>query len=444
MAYERYYPGGWKNKPNSNTYLHQDALNHMEDGIEVAHEAIDGRLSDANLNATYVRGEVADAKYAPRVATQSPMLVVGTRSKTGNARSATAPTSSLSDGSVQAETIRYRHFATCDAHSIRLVYGNITMGEPGPNPITVKAAVQYSTGDQGIVPVYFNGSRTVTIQPGGIAVSDPVPLDLYAGVAFYTRQRVSVTEAGQKWPIGPRVDTSVGDGMEPTDVVDAGNPATGHNTFRFGPTAIVGVPVATGLEPTWFLLGDSIVQGVGDTGGEPVMDAGWPARGLANNYGYINAGRAGEEAGQFQPGRGRLLGRLQLAAYCTHALVNYGVNDIKGNKTAAQIKGYLETIWAMLDRMGIAVYQSTITPITDNTGTTPLNAAQEAVRVEVNNWIRTTPGLLSGYFDAADASETARNSGAWKSGYSTDGTHPNSTGGGGIAAAFGPFVAALS
>ena len=49
MAYEPYYPDGWHNKPDPSTPIDRDALEHMDRGIEVAHEAIDGRLSDGSL-----------------------------------------------------------------------------------------------------------------------------------------------------------------------------------------------------------------------------------------------------------------------------------------------------------------------------------------------------------------------------------------------------------
>lgn len=40
MAYTPYYPGGWRNKPDLSTSIRAEALQHMDDGIEAAHDAI--------------------------------------------------------------------------------------------------------------------------------------------------------------------------------------------------------------------------------------------------------------------------------------------------------------------------------------------------------------------------------------------------------------------
>lgn len=414
------------------TRLTKSLVDGITGGIEDAHEVLDGRLSDATLSATYAR----------RTAVPTKPYVVATRSKTGNARSATAPANTLSDGTAQGQSVRLRHMATCTAHSIRLVYGNTALGTNGPNAITVKAAVEYLAG--AVVPAYFNGQRSVTIQPGGIAISDPIPFEVTDGTNFRTRQYVSVASLGEKWPIGPRVDTSIGDGTAATDMADSGTLSTGNNTFAFGPTAVIGMPVT--VPPTVFILGDSILQGVGDATSEPTTDGGWATRALANEYGYINAALAGETAAQFQPGNARRIGRLQLAQYATHALVDYGINDVKADSSTATIQALLSTIWNGLDRMGLKVIQSTLTPVTTGTftttgGQTVQATGRETVRKEINAWIRTTPAPLVGYVEAADAAESARDSGIWKPNYTADGTHPNDTGSIAIAAAWNPATA---
>lgn len=53
MAYEPYYPGGWRNDPDPSTPIEQAALDHMDAGIEVAHQAIDGRLSAGALSKEF-------------------------------------------------------------------------------------------------------------------------------------------------------------------------------------------------------------------------------------------------------------------------------------------------------------------------------------------------------------------------------------------------------
>jgi hypothetical protein len=87
----------------------------------------------------------------------------------------------------------------------------------------------------------------------------------------------------------------------------------------------------------------------------------------------------------------------------------------------------------MLTARGLKVFQTTICPRTTSTDnwTTTTNQtpyAHEDIRVALNDWIRTCPAPLSGFFDAADLAETSRNSGIWKVGYPSDGTHITKTG----------------
>jgi lysophospholipase L1-like esterase len=93
----------------------------------------------------------------------------------------------------------------------------------------------------------------------------------------------------------------------------------------------------------------------------------------------------------------------------------------------------------MFNKMGLPVFQNTITPSTTSTDSWATTGNQtpessNAVRVQVNDWIRTVPSPLSGYFEIADLAETARNSGIWKAGYTSDGLHPNATGHSALAA----------
>ncbi|WNM69741.1 minor tail protein [Gordonia phage Crater] len=378
----------------------------------------------------------ADARKRMKWAAPKP-IVVATRSRTGNLRQATIPTEALSAGTSTLHSTRLRHFATANAHSIQLLYGNTAMGENGPNPITVKAAFEYSAG--AIVPAFFNGARSAVNQPGGLLLSDPTPTEIVKGGFMRSRQMVSVGTMGEKWPIGALLNTSVGDGGAATDTVDVGNMPDNNGANVFCPTAIIGIP----YEPTvaLYISGDSIMQGVGDASAEPATDGGWVCRSLNSQVGYINASRAGETAQQYMPGNNRRLGRWQLARYCTHALVGYGINDVKGDRTITQLQADLLVIWNGLAAMGLDVFQATLTPVTTGGNyTTPetqvkQSTARENVRLGINAWIRSKPAPLKGFVEVADAVETARDSGIWKNSYTTDGTHPNATGAAAMATA---------
>ncbi|QFP94468.1 minor tail protein [Gordonia phage Keitabear] len=357
-------------------------------------------------------------------------ILIATRLRTGNLRQATSAAQSLSAGTSTLHTTRVRHIATTAAHSVQIAYGDTVMGEPGPNPITVKAALEYAAG--AIVPAFFHGGRTVTVQPSGLVLTDPMPVESVPGVLIRSRQMVQVSTLGEKWPVSAVLNTSVGDGGASTDTVDGGNMPDNNGAAVFAPTALIGIPYDPNAVAL-FAPGDSIIQGVGDSGAEPTTDGGWVARALNGQIPFVNVGRASETADQFVPGNTRRLGRMQLADYCTHALVGYGINDVKGDATVAQIQARLTARWTELAARGLKVLQPTLTPVTTGTFATPegqvkQSASREAVRIAVNDWIRTTPAPLTDYVEIADAVETARNSGIWKNNYTGDGTHPSPEG----------------
>lgn len=70
------------------------------------------------------------------------------------------------------------------------------------------------------------------------------------------------------------------------------------------------------------------------------------------------------------------------------------------------------------------VYHATIAP-SEVTGSPE---ATNSVRTALNDWIRTTPGPLTGYLELADVTETARNTGLWKPTYTTDLIHEDADG----------------
>lgn len=150
--------------------------------------------------------------------------------------------------------------------------------------------------------------------------------------------------------------------------------------------------------------------------------------------------------------------RYPLAAAATDVICEHGVNDglNSGATTFAGLAGALLGLWGQLVALAAAprIWQCTLPPSyntsTDAWVTTVNQTAPpgNTARVQVNDWIRagaplvgaapvaagtagSTPSpLLTGYFDAADAMESARNTGLWKVNgaanyYTADGTHPS-------------------
>lgn len=377
------------------------------------------------------------------------------------------------------ESYSTQHTMTTTASDVRPVFGNILFGAVGggesevdaSTPITVRASVVLPGGPAGDlhVPLYFDGARSVTIEPDGFAVPDPTGITLPAGVSFTVRTAINVPTLGNGIPrgIGLRSsgDTAAGSFNYPNVIgTDEGYADDIDNTYPkgaasffgpqygFSPVVIVGVPrVAV---PAVALCGDSIISGGGES---PAIDAGFAVRALNRQFGYLHMGKGSEKALDFAAA-GRSFRRRRLLAYgITHAIVLYGTNDLANAATTAQTRDRLVGCWLHLYRAKVKVHACTIPPNTNSSDSWATTGNQtprytNANRTDVNDWIRDgapidatslasvavgTAGALRmgavghplrGYFETADKVESARNSGLWAPGLTGDGTHPNNAG----------------
>lgn len=342
--------------------------------------------------------------------------------------------------------------ATENAGQVRVSYGNYYAGSSreadGPNPITVRAGIQYGTrsGTPLFFPVYFNGKRDVTLDPGSLVESDPVFVNIPKGATFQIRTYVTVASGG-KWPYGviQAQMSTYGDGVEQgtttTDKTTSGTVA-GSNNFAYGPVAIRTTRTNRDT-PAVAILGDSVSFGSGDS----PQDHGYIYRGLrAGGLTVQHMGMPGATTEHFATWPEATKQRYRLAEACTSAVLATGTNDISASKTAADVQGFMTTMANNLRAEGMKkIYICTLPPRTTSTDSwaTTANqtqAATEAVRVAVNDWIRNTRTGFDGYFEVADILETGRNTGIWKAGYTGDGIHPNGTGHGAAKAAINTAV----
>lgn len=381
----------------------------------------------------------------------------------------------LSGGSLRGGTARVRHVAVRTSHGFRLLYSNHypetgALETSGPNPITVKASIEMANGSP--LPVSFNGADSVVIAPGANVLSDVIGLDVVKGAGFYTRTHVTTASAGQKFPRGG-VAVSASDGghnyADPAgaDLTTGAWPGTQTiNEYVFGPSAILGI--ATDPDKSVVaIIGDSISAGTGDQAG-----GGWIERLLNGNYSYVKVAYPSESAATFRaPGGIRRYRRLAVVeeSNVTHVVAAHIRNDVAdaAGQYLNMAQGMLD-YWRTLTRLGL-VYAPTCTPQTTSTDnwSTPGNQSpfypateRESNRVAYNRWLRDgapmsalyipsatggsglrigdTGHPLDGFIDVADLTETSRDSGKWKSGYTSDGTHPNAVGAAAIAAAIDP------
>lgn len=374
-------------------------------------------------------------------------------------------TSGLSNGTDTSMTSKTSHKAVHDITEVRLVYGNFYnaagVETAGPNDISVKFAIQVTT-DTYRVRGTFGSKRTVVIEPGTRATSDPIPVDIKAGESFFVYTYVSVASAGMKWPQGLQTQSPESEGrVVGVDYTDTGTVTIG-SFFSYAPMQLLGRPPKADTISLGG-IGDSIMAGSGDSNTH-----GFWARGISGNMSEQRTAYAGEQASGFVR-RDLSQYRLPLLASATHIVCELGINDVKGAVPLATLQAFILTIWNKAKRRAPKVYQTTLTPVstsTDAWATTGNQAvtANETVRVGFNNWVRAgapidpatgaavaigTSGALlagatnhplAGHIELADTVETARNSGIWKAAHTGDGTHPNVTGHTAMAAVFTPAL----
>jgi len=330
-------------------------------------------------------------------------------------------------------TYRSKHWITADCSNLRLLFGNSAQETGGFQDIVVKASLEDASGN--FYPVFFNGSRTTTISPKGFVYSDPVGVSFAKGSQIWSRTNVSCAASG-KWYKG-HIFQLAGEGYVASDYVDTATSFSGGTGYAYAPMHICGDVLTK--EPNIAIIGDSIST---YDGGQ--YNNYWAIRGLGSNFGqdYSNVffGKSGEDSLTFIAPQGRKQ-RTRLMKGCTHAIVIYAMLHLNNNNSITNLQTIKDNIIAFANtllKMNIKTYFTTIMPDTQVTsgswvdGSSQIPAANNTNRIALNDWIRTIPSPLAGYFETADAAETARNSGIWKTGYSTDGLHPSgsaSTGG---------------
>lgn len=346
---------------------------------------------------------------------------------------------------------RYRFRVGPECHDIQLVFANFTIGSgtgeaDGPNPITVRAAIETEqvvsdfTQPAAAYPLLFDGAQARTIDPSAnAAITDPLGIDFAAGATAWVRTAAEIT-AGQFIPVGfsaslsGTAERAFQNSNATNQVYTTGELVAGTNgtqvSFAYGPAAILGVPRYP--YPAVAIWGDSITQGQGDlSGGDGAGNRGYATRGLAlANIPWVNLSRASDTPAQNRDAVSwRKRAPLQ---YATDVLVALGINQIGPTAPAVQI-AYLRDVWDSCKRRGLRVHQCLVSCQTSGTfadaaGQT-INAQFAANRATVNAAIidAAAVGLIDGYLDPGAAWEDPANPGKFLPNATTDGTHPAST-----------------
>jgi lysophospholipase L1-like esterase len=353
-------------------------------------------------------------------------------------------------------TVRYVHRAGVACSDLRLVFTGYTQSATMPLSIPLPVRMQHKASieyDGRTYPVTVNGLRTFTVDPGGIVISDPISITLARDEEFYVRSWTTPLDGGTTYycslvPSAPsfyNYTFSTARGWTQGDVVDStGNTANGFSAQSPGHVAVLGRPLETRSRIA--AIGDSITA----------TPSSWAILAVAGAYPITTLAATGTLARDVGLPGAAPKTKQWLDGY-THAVVMLGINDVnQSNISASQVADNLALVWRRAATRGLKVWGCTITPNSTSTDAWATVGNQtpgtyEAKRLTVNAWIRAgapldptaltyvavgTPGAvvagsathpLRGYFETADTVESARDSGKWKAGYTSDGLHPNAT-----------------
>lgn len=311
------------------------------------------------------------------------------------------PPPSASTMSFSAQTLRMIVRASIGGNRVRVRLTN----EMGRTPLTIGAAqIGLRSAGQAVVAgsnraLTFGGRSAVTIQPGTPVVSDPV----FFQIPAFADLAISLYFPGTVY-----ATTIHRDSWQTNYVSTAGN-FTANTTFTVS-RSLASWPFLSEVDvdggaPCVVAIGDSITDGQGSTGNQ---NRRWPdylARrlqaelGSAGRIGVVNRGIAGNRLLLDHPDA-LLAGNDVLERFDRDVLATpgvraviaaIGINDIVyASGTALSemrddlIAGYRQLI-ARAHARGLAALGATLPPML---GFVYYTAAREAVRQQVNGWLR--------------------------------------------------------
>jgi hypothetical protein len=316
------------------------------------------------------------------------------------------------------------HFMPEPARDIQLVYGNFAPAtgnreELGPNALTLQVELEFPDGKS--VPLYFDKRKQIKIVGGTFATTDPQDMVLPAGARFFIRTTVIVDEAPFRWPqnilIRPAAGEIIVAGVDPATIEGDLQRTELHNRQQlgYGPFNILGRPERPGVAVV--IIGDSVVAATGAE--DQYGDRGFIERALNTQVAWCNLAIPSDSLHRFLDRSS--LSRMLIDHHFTHAICALGIDDIRAGNENGIRRDFL-ALWNILARMGLKVFQTTITTHTTSidkwttgSGQTVANRNFLAGGVyhRINAWLRTVPDPLTGIFDPAALLETSLDSGIW-------------------------------
>ncbi|MBN1779864.1 T9SS type A sorting domain-containing protein [bacterium] len=311
--------------------------------------------------------------------------------------------------------------------TLRVKFSNRT----SPTPVTINSAnIAVSTDSSTsvidsttITPLAFNGDTSVTMDAYTEAMSDPFAFALEPGMhlaitIYYGQCEIS---AEMTFHYGSRTYSYIleGDQTESVDFADA------KKVERWYTLSLIDV-LAPEQAAAIGIIGNSITDGYGiHNGGDKWPDS-FSRKLLANpQTAQLSALNLGIGATLVSTsGVSRFQKDVLDQAGLRWAIVFYGVNDIGANEPASTVINAFRTLISQAHAQNIRIYGATITPFK---GHGYYTVDREAVRQEVNEWIR-TPGHFDKVIDFDELLRDPDDPEKMLKAYASDYLHPNLAG----------------
>lgn len=336
-------------------------------------------------------------------------------------------------GASSTTQLRTFHIAQDNISTIQVDYQNallsgglVEVGTGGA--LGISCGVEYPLNTT-TTPLLWSGSANGSIPNLSTLRSDALtlPTMIPKGAKFALRPFVTYGAGGM--PFSGQQANGLGDQINfggATNQSAATGNISNNQSVTFLPSAIVGMTSNVVLG----LLGDSITFGLGDQANATTGDNGIFARLYGPLYAYVKSGCPGDGVNAFLASHAIRLAMLK--NNCNTILCNYGINDMNGGFTAAQVQANLITLRALFP--GLRFYQATYAPFTTGAWTAvdgsdqTVAASAATSRPLMNAWVKANTGGFDGFIDVNqyfESGTTAKwNANGTVGKYTGDGTHP--------------------
>lgn len=300
---------------------------------------------------------------------------------------------------------------------------------------TVGAAIEYPLNS--CTRVTWGDQPTGSVASNANLLSDLTAVAIPRGAWFAVRRYVANPSGIAFASVSDQTDRGFG-----VDVFGYAPSGLADQTMTNAPVTTAQAPglcaypaaiVARTRRSSFAIVGDSRSAGALTTSSTAAFDGegnlGEFAGALhARGFATLNGGVFGTTAAQFVASHAR---QAEAMGYCSHVVLEHGINDLTGGRTAAQIQADLLSIAGYFPRAQAIL--GTTPPVSTSTDGWTTTAGQTThasnpVRVALNAWKRQVPRPFADCWEIADLVETARGSGIWKAGLTGDGTHESASG----------------